>query len=208
MGAKQRTLATVFALVAVSGCGAASAAARSPSAFPSASASRTPSLPLRGAGPSVGVCTATPTPGCQMVADPFQVPTTCHITMGVLLPAKSNEDRLPSYGYGAAPVYLSGQNSWYTGDQGAAFLIDPAYTGAVDITGQLIGHAKTMPVFSGSNSSSSTIDIPAGSAQPYWRFWDGEMSFTQPGCYVLTLGSDGAKDEVTIYVHSGAAPPG
>src|SRR5579862_3576429 len=109
MGNKQRTLAVSFALVAVSACGAASAAARPPSASApqSASASPSPSLPPRGAGPSVGVCTATPTPGCQMVADPFQVPITCHITMGVLLTPKSNEDELPSYGYGAAPVYLS-----------------------------------------------------------------------------------------------------
>ena len=34
------------------------------------------------------------------------------------------------------------------------------------------------------------------------------MSFTQPGCYTLTLQSAGAKDVVTIYVHSGDAPPG
>ena len=203
-----RTLATFFALLAVSGCGAAGAAAGSAAATAVPSAAPSPSIAIRGTGSNIGVCTATPTPGCQMVADPFAVPSTCHFTMGVLLSASSNEDKLPSYGYGAGPVYLSGQNSWYLGGQGAVFLINPSYTGAVHITGQLIGNAETMPVFIGPHSNSSTIDIPSGSAQPYWRFWDGQMSFTEPGCYTLTLQSAAAKDVVTIYVHVGDAPPG
>lgn len=201
-------LATALALVAVSGCGAVGANTTRPTA--SASPSPTPSLSVAtpGGGHTTGVCTATPVPGCQMVADPFEVPSTCHITMGVLLSPRSNEDKLPSYGYGADPVYLSGQNSWYVAGQGAVFLIVPAYTGAVHITGHLIGNAKAESVFGGPNSRGSTIDIPSGTAQPYWRFWDGEMSFTQAGCYALTLKSTGAADVVTIYVHAGDPLPG
>jgi hypothetical protein len=143
-----------------------------------------------------------------MVADPFEVPSTCHFTMGVLLSPSSNEDKLPSYGYGADPVYLSGQNSWYVAGQGAVFLINPSYTGAVHITGRLIGNAKVEPVFTGPHSNSSTIDIPSGNAQPYWRFWDGQMSFPQPGCYTLNLQVASATEAVIVYVHAGNPPPG
>jgi hypothetical protein len=143
-----------------------------------------------------------------MVGDPFGVPSSCHITPGVLLSPRSNEDKLPSYGFGSAPVYLSGQNSWYAGGEEADFLIDPTYTGAAHITGHLAGSAAIVPIFTGSDVNGAGIDIPSGSAQPYWRFWDGQMSFTTPGCYTLSVQDAVANQIVTIYVHPGTAPPG
>jgi hypothetical protein len=202
----RRTLASVVVLMAMSACGAASAGATHPAATPSVSASVP--APADQAPPAAACSAIAPVPGCTVVGDPFGVPTTCHATVGDVLDAHSNESKLPSYGYGAGPVYLTGQNSWFAAGQEAEFLIDPAYTGAVHITGQLTGSATTVPLFSGPNSDGSTVDVPAGNDQPNWRFWDGQMSFTQPGCYALTLHTASANEVVTIYAHGGTPLPG
>ncbi len=143
-----------------------------------------------------------------MLGDPFGVPATCHVTSGVLLDAHSNKTKLSSFGFGAGPVYLSGQNSWYASGEEAEFLIDPADTGAVHITGQPTASGASAPVFTGPEANGSVIDVPSGSDAPFWRYWDGQMSFTQPGCYVLNVQTAAANEAVTIYVHAGSAPPG
>lgn len=196
-------LASAAVLLAVSACGTASASPITPTASASASASLPAQVP-----PAAACSPGAPVPGCTVVGDPLGVPTTCHVTAGVVLTASLNQDKLPSYGFGAGPVYLSGQNSWYAAGEEAEFLIDPAYAGAVHITGQPAVSGGNAPVFTGPNSNGSVIDIPSGSDQPYWRFWDGQMSFTQSGCCILNLQTASASETVIIYVHAGNPPPG
>lgn len=202
------SLAAGLLLIALSACGGSGAAAgaRHPSASPSASAS----TPVSDIPTSSGVCAANaPVPGCTELGDPYGAPPTCHVTVGGQLAIpRSPADKLPSYGYGKGPVYLSGQNSWFAAGQETLFLIDSAYTGAVRISGQLAGSAAVAPIFIGSEVSGPDIVIPSGSVSPYWRFWDGQMSFAEPGCYTLTFQRKGADDAVTLYVHSGSPPPG
>jgi hypothetical protein len=202
----RRTITSAVVLMMVSACGAASAGTTPPTA--SASASASVPGPADQAPPAAACSPGAPVPGCTVVGDPFGVPPTCHATTGVVLDAHSNANKLPSYGYGTGPVYLTGQNSWFAAGQEAEFLIDPTYTGAVHITGQRTEGGATMPLFSGPSSSGPTIDVPAGNDQPYWRFWDGQMSFTQPGCYTLTLQTASANEAVIIYVHGGTPLPG
>jgi hypothetical protein len=108
----------------------------------------------------------------------------------------------------SSATVLSGQISWFAAGQETLFSIDSAYTGAVRITGQLAGSAAIAPIFIGSEVSGPDIVIPSASVSPYWRFWDGQMSFAQSGCYTLTFQRNGADDAVTLYVHSGSPPPG
>lgn len=201
-----RTLALAVVLFAVSACGATSAGSTRPAPTPTASPSV--SGPPDQAPPAA-VCSPTaPVPGCTMLGDPFGVPATCHVTSGILLAAHSNETELSSFGFGPGPVYLSGQNTWYASGEEAEFLIDPAYAGAVHITGQPTGSGSSAPVFAGPEANGSVIDVPSGSDAPYWRYWDGQMSFTQAGCYVLNVQTASANEAVTIYVHAGNPPPG
>jgi hypothetical protein len=193
----------LLALVIVA-CGSATAGAASPTA--SAYASPSVAVPVVPTG--AGICSANaPVPGCQELGDPT-APASCHTTQGVNLSVpRSPEDKLPSYGYGTGPVYLSGQLQWYAGGEEALFLIDSAYTGTVRITGHLAGDAAAVPTFTGPTVSGSELDIPADSNPPYWRFWDGQTSFSKPGCYTLNLQSHSV-DPITIYVHPGPPPPG
>jgi|ERR1700722_1592881 len=201
-----RTLALAVVLFVTSACGATSAGAKRPAPTPTASASV--SGPLSQAPPAAACSATAPVPGCTMLGDPFGVPGSCHVTSGVLLAAHSNETKLSSFGFGAGPVYLSGQNSWYASGEEAEFLIDPAYSGAVHITAQPTGSGSSAPVFTGPEANGSVIDMPSGSDAPNWRYWDGQMSFTQAGCYVLNVRTASVTEAVTIYVHAGDPPPG
>jgi hypothetical protein len=206
-------LAASLFLVAMTACGGVSGSGSSaPTPSDSASTSATPSAsePVSSIPTSGDVCAAkAPVPGCTELGDPYGAPSTCHVTVGrQLVIPRSPADNLPSYGYGAGPVYLSGQLTWYVTGEEAVFLINGTDTAAVTITGHLVGDGGTQPIFTGTDANGAVIDVPAGNDSPYWRFWDGQMSFTKAGCYTLGFQSQGANETVTIYVHPGGPPGG
>ena len=139
-----------------------------------------------------------------MLGDPFGVPASCHVTAGVLIsPPRPPETKLPDYGFGRGPVYLSGQNGWYAAGQEALLLVAPNFSGAVTVGGHLNG-GRASPAFDGR----PTVQILAGSRAPYWRYWDGRLAFPTAGCYSLTISGTGIDDVVVVYAHDGAPPPG
>jgi hypothetical protein len=133
------------------------------------------------------------------------VPPSCRTTPGIELaiPRPPN-DKLPSYGYGSEPVYLSGQNTWYASGEGAYLLIDSSYNGPLTIRGQREGDETSMARF----SSATEVDVPAGSSAPFWRVWSGLLSFDKAGCYSLSVTGTGIDERIVVYAHGGSVPPG
>jgi hypothetical protein len=118
-------------------------------------------------------------------------------------PPREPGEKFPNSGAGHGPVYFAGQSSWFVGSQEGIFLVDRAYYGAVTVTGQLNG-STVGPAFGGLRQAS----IPVGGNATYWRSWSGQVAFTQPGCYSLTVSGLNLADTIVLYVHPGPVPPG
>lgn len=191
----------------ITGCGETAGATASPgTSTPTPTPSATPAPTLAFAPTTAAVCTpSAPVPGCILLGDPRRVPKDCPTTPGRQLAVpRPADDKLPSYGFGVEPIFLSGQNSWFVGGEEAIFLIDSWYSGPVTITGHLNGDPSMQPTF----ASEKEVDVAAGSTAPYWRTWSGRLSFPKAGCFAISVAGQNIAETIFVYAHSGNPPPG
>jgi hypothetical protein len=138
----------------------------------------------------------------------------------------------PDYGFGAGPVYLSGQSGWYSGGQAAILMVDSTYSGPLllrasqfggDGRSQITLVEDTLPpsVFAADAakerqhsvtlvSAVHTTDggLQAAPSSPLWRAWLGRLSTDGPGCFALQVDGTGLTEVIVFAVQAGAAPPG
>jgi hypothetical protein len=112
-------------------------------------------------------------------------------------------NKLPGYGFGPGPVFLSGQTQWFSGVY-AGILVSPAYSGKVVVRGHQLDGTNGMP-FRG-QSGDGNITIAPGSAGQ-WRQSDTVVSGA-PGCYGLQVDGDTFSEIIVFSVTGGTPPPG
>ena len=138
----------------------------------------------------------------------------------------------PDYGYGAGPVYLSGQSGWYSGGQTAILLVDATYAGPLLVRAFQLGDAGTsqitladlppanlsniaakesqhsVAVVSAVHTPEGGLELQANLGSPSWRAWFGRLSTGGPGCFALQLDGAAFSELIVVNVHGGPPPPG
>jgi hypothetical protein len=137
----------------------------------------------------------------------------------------------PNYGAGVGPVYLSGQDSWYSAGQVAVLMVDSKYSGPLLVRPfQLGGNGKsTVTLADPSWPDNGTTDkerqhgvavVPAvrttegglylGAVAPtsFARAWFGLLSTDSPGCFGLQVDGDVFTEFIVFMVNPGTPPPG
>ena len=172
-----------------------------------------PSLHAAGTGAQAATTTPAPTPPppTHQFVQPATMDPTCAAAAPVpISPGRPPDTKLPDYGFGSGPVYLTGQDiqghaGWYASGQEADFVVDPSYTEGILVSGHQIGGSGTATF----DDSSTTIAIKQQPKQSYWRYWEGRLSFTTPGCYEIDLKSGSMLHEhVVVLAAAGTPPPG
>jgi hypothetical protein len=143
-----------------------------------------------------------------------------HLSSGARCPASPQVDLVvttngakkggPNYGFGQGPVYVSGQTSWYAGDQAVIFLTDPKYTGPVLVRSLRLDGTGTLTL-----SGQDATTLPGGatglaqtSSPPYWGMWSGMVTPSAPGCYEIQFDGTSFSSSAVIAVLPGPVPPG
>ena len=173
--------------IVLTGCGAsAQVATISPSASPSASASP-------GSVESLG-------------ARPLKLPalppnSSCPISPGGNF-VNPPGNKLPGYGFGPGPVFLTGQTEWHSGEY-ALIMAAPNYSGPLVVRGrQLDGSNGT--AFRTEQGSATINDTAIAPGQ--WRSWGGRLSGPS-GCYGLQADGVGFSEVIVFYINPGPQPP-
>src|SRR5256886_16410780 len=116
----------------------------------------------------------------------------------------------PNYGAGVGPAYLSGRDSWYSGEQVAILMVDSKYSGPLLVRAfQLGGNGKSTVTLADFPSPDPSTGLPvikqeprvavvpaphtpggglylgAGAPPPSWRAWNGFRSPHTPEGYGL-----------------------
>jgi hypothetical protein len=123
-------------------------------------------------------------------------------------PGRPPDTKLPDYGFGTGPAYLTGQIDngqaiWFNGET-AVIVVDTSYTGAVSASGRQIDGSGTV-----SFGGAQTATVKPAPPQSYWRYWDGPLNFSNaPGCYEIDLTGTNLRERVTVQVEAGSPPPG
>src|SRR5450759_5128045 len=113
---------------------------------------------------------------------------------------------IPNYGAGVGPAYLSGQDSWYSGEQLPILMVDSQYSGPLLVRAfELGGDGKSKVTLADLPSVPYTKPgwreavVPAlhttggglylGAVAPtsFWRAWYGSLSTDSPGCFGLQV---------------------
>ena len=108
--------------------------------------------------------------------------------------------KLPDYGYGAGPVYLTGQPVWYSGLE-AVVVVGPEHPGDVSIT---VERGPTGGTGSGALDAPPLSPIPGSG----WRVTEGKLTVEGPGCWQVHARGAGLDETIVFGVESGAPPPG
>jgi hypothetical protein len=111
-------------------------------------------------------------------------------------------NKLPGYGFGPGPVFLTGQTQWFSGVY-AGFLVSPAYSGKVVVRGHQLDGTNGMP-FRGQSGNGNITIAPGTSGQ--WRSADAFVSGA-PGCYGLQVDGDNFSEIIVFSVTGGTPPP-
>jgi hypothetical protein len=138
----------------------------------------------------------------------------------------------PNYGAGVGPVYMSGQDSWYSGGQAVVLMVDSRYSGPLLVRAfQLGGGGKSTitlaDLSSPANANATDKErqhgvavVPAlhptggglylGAVAPtsFWRAWIGGLSTDSPGCFGLQVDGDVFTEFIVFAVNPGTPPPG
>ena len=138
----------------------------------------------------------------------------------------------PNYGAGVGPVYLSGQDSWYSAAEAALLMVDPKYSGPLLVRSfQLGGDGKStvtltdLPAPANANVTDKerrhgVSVVPAvhttggglylGAVPPtsFWRAWIGTLATDSPGCFGLQVDGDVLTEFIVFEVNPGNPPPG
>lgn len=111
-------------------------------------------------------------------------------------------NKLPGYGFGPGPVFLTGQIEWHSGEY-AMILVSPDYSGPVVVRGrQLDGSNGT--AFRTEQGNATISDTPIAPGQ--WRSWGGRVT-GPPGCYGLQADGMGFSEVIVFYINPGPPPP-
>lgn len=111
--------------------------------------------------------------------------------------------KMPGYGFGPGPVFLSGQSAWYSGEYGIIY-VSPDYSGPVLVRGHQLDGPNGMPFRA--QQGDGDISVAAG-ATGQWRSW-GDMVSGPPGCYGLQADGDGFSEVIVFRITGGTPPPG
>jgi hypothetical protein len=138
----------------------------------------------------------------------------------------------PNYGFGTGPVYLAGQDGWYSGGQVAVLMVDPKYTGPLLVRAAQHGGAgastitlsdlpstdmaniaakesqHSVVLVSGVNTPEGGLQLPADLGTPSWRAWYGWLSTSGTGCFELQVSGESVSEVIVIAVQGGPPPPG
>lgn len=120
---------------------------------------------------------------------------------------------IPGYGYGAGPVYLTGQvvglvfgqmqaPGWFAG-QIAQIVVDPSYSGPVLIRGHQADGPGGFPLDSPGGEVTFAGALPSAD----YRKWGGPV-VGPPGCYALQVDTDIGTSLIWFLVVAGSPPPG
>lgn len=174
---------------------------------------RPPTVPPNAAEPS-GLAP----PGCASTA-PCEICTASSIVdLGSLL---------PNYGAGVGPVYLSGQDSWYSAGQVVVLMVDSKYSGPLLVRAfQLGGDGKAtvtlaelpptdvikqeprVAVVPALHTTGGGLYLDAVAPTSFWREWNGVLSTDSPGCFGLQVDGDVFTEFILFVVNPGASPGG
>jgi hypothetical protein len=166
---------TVVALL-LCGCGSQSQSATAPFPTPVAPAKRQVALPV-----------VTPNSSCPV--------------SGVQNFPNPPGNKLPGYGYGPGPVFLSGQLTWFN-DVYALILVPPGVSGDVLVRGHQLDGPGGIP-FEGQQGNGN---IKISGQDGTWRSWGGQMS-GGPGCYGLQVDGNNFSELIVFSISPGPAPP-
>jgi hypothetical protein len=144
--------------------------------------------------------------------------------------AVDNGQVAPNYGQGVGPVYLSGQDSWYSAGQAALLMVDSKYSGPLLVRGFELGGGgestvtlTDMPsaevvvdkerqhgvvVVPALRTAAGGLELQAAVPSSFWRAWIGELSTDAPGCFGLQVDGDLFTEFIVFPVHAGKPPPG
>jgi len=132
----------------------------------------------------------------------------------------------PNYGAGVGPVYLSGQDSWYSSGQAAILMIDSKYSGPLLVRPfQLGGETSTVTlgefpstdvikqepgvtVVPGVHTTANGLYFGPVAANSSWRAWYGVLSTDSPGCFGLQVDADAFTEFILFVVNPGTSPGG
>lgn len=138
----------------------------------------------------------------------------------------------PDYGFGAGPVYLSGQTGWYSAGQAAELMVDPKYNGPLTVRAVPFDTASTsqitlsdqppitlaniaakerqhsVAVIPAVHTSDGTLRLRTNVGSPTWRAWEGSLSTSGAGCFALHVNGSNFSEVIVIDVHGGPPSPG
>jgi hypothetical protein len=110
-------------------------------------------------------------------------------------------NKLPNYGFGPGPVFLSGQLTWYSNVY-ALILVPPSVSGKVLVRGKQLDGSGGLPLEGQTGNGNLTITGADGT----WRSWGGQM-IGGPGCYALQVDGNNFSEQITFSISPGPAPP-
>ena len=133
----------------------------------------------------------------------------------------------PNYGAGVGPVYLSGQDSWYSAGQVAVLMVDSKYSGPLLVRPfQLGGDGKStvtladlpstdvikqeprVAVVPALHTTGGGLYLDAVAPTSFWREWNGLLSTDSPGCFGLQVDGDAFTEFILFVVNPGTSPGG
>ena len=158
------------------------------------------------ASPQAEVHPSTTAAASSQTAQALKLPT---LQPGSTCPVSAEQDfasgpgnKLPGYGFGPGPAFLSGQTEWFSGVY-ALILVSPAYSGKVVVRGHQLDGTNGMP-FRGQQGDGNITIAPGSAGQ--WRSWGSNLSGA-PGCYGLQVDGDSFSEIIVFSVTGGTAPP-
>jgi hypothetical protein len=174
---------------------------------------RPPAVPPNAAAPS-----GSAPPGCASTA-PCEICTASAIVgLGSVA---------PNYGAGVGPVYLSGQDSWYSAGQVVVLMVDPKYSGPLLVRPFQLGADGTSTVtladlpptdvikqephvtdVSALHTAGGGLYFGPVARTSSWRAWTGLLSTDSAGCFGLQVDGDVFTEFILFVVNPGTPPGG
>jgi hypothetical protein len=138
----------------------------------------------------------------------------------------------PNYGAGVGPVYMSGQDSWYSGGQAAVLMVDSEYSGPLLVRSfQLGGDGKStvtltdLPSPANANATDKErqhgvavvpaihttgggLYLVAVAPTSFWSAWIGSLATDRAGCFGFQVDGDVFTEFIVFEVNPGNPPPG
>ena len=136
----------------------------------------------------------------------------------------------PNYGAGVGPVYLSGQNTWYSGGQAAILMVDSRYSGPLLVRTFQLGGSGTVALTNSPppdtanfldkerqhgvaavtavQTTAGALYLAAATPTSFWRAWEGRLATDSPGCFGFQVDGDVFTEFIVFEVNPGNPPPG